>query len=119
MTGRGGREDKRKGGWEGRREEERRGDEREGERRDQVSALTVNGGKWESVLFCAIIFCLLYVYLYSDGFDVLMYTSYIHPLVYVPDSSHEVVDCCNVVVVHFNVHVWVDPPGRERWREER
>ena len=39
----------------------------------------------------------------------------------VPDSSHEVleiVDCCNVVVVHFDFHVWVDPPGREeRWRE--
>ena len=35
---------------------------------------------------------------------------------YVPDSSHkvlEIVDCCNVVVVHFNLHIWVDPPGRE------
>ena len=34
---------------------------------------------------------------------------------YVPDSSHkvlEIVDCCNVVVVHFNLHIWVDPPGR-------
>ena len=32
----------------------------------------------------------------------------------------ELVDCCNVVVVHFNFHVRVDPPGREeRWREER
>ena len=39
----------------------------------------------------------------------------------VPDLSHEVleiVDCCNVVVVHFDFHVRVDPPGREeRWRE--
>ena len=39
----------------------------------------------------------------------------------VPDSSHEVleiVDCCNVVVVHFDFHVRVDPPGREeRWKE--
>ena len=44
----------------------------------------------------------------------------------IPDSSHKVlkvVTCCNVVVVHFNVHIWVDPTGREkreeRWREER
>ena len=41
----------------------------------------------------------------------------------IPDSSHEVleiIDCCNVVVVHFNVHIWVDPSGREdRWMEER
>ena len=40
----------------------------------------------------------------------------------VPDSSHEVlevVDCCNVVVVHFNVNIWVDPTGRVRWRERR
>ena len=40
---------------------------------------------------------------------------------YVPDSSHEVleiIDCCNVVVVHFNLHIWVDPPGRERRGEE-
>ena len=64
----------------------------------------------------------LYVYLYSDWLDVCICT-YIHPLVYILDSSHEVleiVDCCNVVVVHFNVNIWVDPPGREdRWREER
>ena len=41
----------------------------------------------------------------------------------VPESSHkvlEIVDCCNVVVVHSDFHVRVDPPGREeRWREER
>ena len=58
----------------------------------------------------------------------------LHLLVYVPDSSHkvlEIVDCCNVVVVHFNVHIWVDPHGRggagrrggggeeEGWRENR
>ena len=31
-----------------------------------------------------------------------------------------IIDCCNAVVVHFNVHVWVDPPVREeRRREER
>ena len=33
-----------------------------------------------------------------------------------PDSSHEVleiVDCYNVVVVHFDFHIRVDPPGRE------
>ena len=38
-----------------------------------------------------------------------------YSLVPVPDPSHEVleiIDCCNVVVVHFNVHIWVDPPGR-------
>ena len=57
--------------------------------------------------------------------------------VHAPDSSHEVleiVDCCNVVVVHFDFHIRVDPPGREEsggrrdggrrvegggWREER
>ena len=69
-------------------------------------------GKKTIVLFCAVSFCLVYMYLYCD---VLMYTSYIYPLVYVPDSSHkvlEIIDCCNVVVVHFNVNIWVDPPGR-------
>ena len=54
-----------------------------------------------------------------------VFVPYIHPLVHVhiPDLFHkvlEVVDCCNVVVVHFNFHIWVDPPGREeRRREER
>ena len=50
-----------------------------------------------------------------------MHLYLLHPVVYVPDSSHEVleiVNCCNVVVVHFNLHIWVDPPGRER-RERR
>ena len=35
---------------------------------------------------------------------------------HVPDSSHkalDIVNCCNVVVVHLNVHIWVDPTGRE------
>ena len=56
-------------------------------------------------------------YMYTCPCALSMYIYNVH----VPDSSHEVleiVDCCNVVVVHFDFHVRVDPPGREERRRE-
>ena len=105
------------GGREGRREEERKGGEREGERS------MANSERRKGMYLCMFFSVQSFFVCFTCTYDMHLYTSYIYSLVPVPDLSHEVleiVDCCNVVVVHFYVHIWVDPTGREeRWREER